>query len=173
MIKRSTLRCRCCELPQLIADANVSICAACNEHRGVDPISTRRRLETHLAMVTERLVAARAAADKAYDERDLYKKKMHAAYGSRESAVRRLRSLSRLHEPRGSGVCICRTRGCASLAVLDVPWVRDMIRKLEDIEAQREAEERAADGRDEWSVMAWDATYDAEERSARRRADPA
>ncbi|WP_155859407.1 hypothetical protein [Cellulomonas sp. KRMCY2] len=107
-------------------------------------------------MVTEHFSAARDSAEKAYADRDRYREKMHAAYGSREVAVRRLRALSRLHEPLGNGVCLCKKRGCESLVILDTPWVRDMVSKLDAIEAQREAELRAVDPRDDWSIVAWD-----------------
>ena len=154
-----TIRCECCDLAQRVKDRPgkpSTVCATCGEHRGNDEVSLRRRAESHLQMVTVHLAAARGGADDAYRDRDSYKEKMHAAYRSREQAVRVLQRLAELHQPLGRGVCSCRARGCPSMAILDRPWVRDRLRQLEQVDAQREAELWAIDARDEWSVMAWD-----------------
>ncbi len=127
------IRCRCCELPQRVRDQPgepAKICSACLEHCGADEVSVRRRAESHLEMALERLEAARRAADDVYRDRDRYKEKVHAAYGGREIAIRKLRALAENHEQMGKGVCSCRTRGRASMAILDQSWVRSMIQRL-------------------------------------------
>lgn len=85
-------------------------------------------------MHLEREVAARTAAADS-------KERMHAAYRSREHAVRLLRRLRELHEPQGRG-CSCGAKhDCRSLDLVEDSWVREQVRRLD----QREAEDRAAD----------------------------
>lgn len=164
------IRCQCCKLVLNVRRTTdrpaPTLCRECGEHRGVDPVTNVRRLESHLAMKDERLTQLGELADKVIAERDAYRRKMGAAYASREVSLGYLRRLTRLHEPMGQGRCLCRAKDCESLRILDQRWVRDQIRKLEEIERQREAELRAIDRSDDWSVMQWDALQPPEARSA-------
>ena len=158
-----TIHCSCCDLSQHVKDrpgARPTVCSRCGEHRGADELSTRHKLESHLEMAQERLAAASRWAEQAERDRNTYKERMHWAYGSRENAIRKLRALAEHHEPMGRGACSCRRRACESMPILDQPWVRSMILRLDEIEDERAAELLAPDEADEWSVMAWDRPFD-------------
>ncbi|OBB86591.1 hypothetical protein A5779_02685 [Mycolicibacterium peregrinum] len=59
---------------------------------------------------------------------------MLAAFASRDNVLRQFEKLSRHHHEIGHG-CVCGKRRCEVLAIVDVDWINDHIRRLHDREA--------------------------------------
>jgi hypothetical protein len=136
--------CPCCRLNQPVRDEDGSLdgrlCSRCIEHRALDEATVVRRALEHESMLRERCERAREIAT----DRD---ERMKAAFRSRERAIRYLRDLRALHEPRKNGSCSCGVkRDCESSRILDSFWIMRMVNKL----VLAEEDERLHGDREFW-----------------------
>lgn len=163
MARRSiAIRCSCCHLVRKAWDIDgeprPTICGLCYEHRGVN-LSERRATE-HEQILREALYAADKSARDAYEQRDSYKVRMHAAYRGRERALRYLDQVAAMHALRSDGACSCGLKsGCRVGALVAEPWVQRELTKLEERDREQASELGHADGPsrdDEWLVREWD-----------------
>lgn len=70
----------------------------------------------------------------ALDRADDYRKKMLAAFKSRDNMLRQFEKLGRHHCETGHG-CTCGKRKCEVLAIVDADWINDHINRLHEREA--------------------------------------
>jgi hypothetical protein len=144
MPRLTVVLCPCCRLHQEVRDDGGSLagalCGTCIEHRGGNAEIVLRRAVEHEAMIRSRWEQARSVAT----DRD---ERMKAAFQSRARAIRYLRDLRELHEPRKGGACSCGVKkDCESSRLLDSRWIRQMINKL----VLAEEDERLSYDRDFW-----------------------
>lgn len=93
-------RCICCQLVkpiwQVSGEPSTRYCSSCFEHRGLN-LALRRATEHEEELRRHYLAAHEAATE--------YRRKMQAAYASRERAIRELTAVRDLHTSRGDGSC--------------------------------------------------------------------
>ncbi len=160
MPRKFTAECDCCGMQQLFTDntdylhpGSGRVCSRCRLHRGEAEWQQLRRALQHEEWLRERLAEARAAAQKAEEERDDYRERMLAALRSRDKGVRLLQRLNDLHALRPNGNCACGVkRGCGSGELLQQRWAQQMIGRVdaEDDRRQRMQELGIFDDADAW-----------------------
>jgi hypothetical protein len=105
-------------------------CRMCCDHQG-DPVKMAQDHEDEVRRRWGRTVDDwHAAEDRAHD----YKKKMLAAYRSRDDILRQFEKLSRHHRATDKG-CICGQRDCRDLEIIGADWIIGYIDRMNEREA--------------------------------------
>ena len=94
-------------------------------------------------MLRERLAAATESASYAGEHRKQFGEKMHSALRSRDRTIHVLRQINDMHELRSDGICKCgKPKGCKIGALLNDRGVQQLIRRVDEHEAEQRDRER-------------------------------
>jgi Zn ribbon nucleic-acid-binding protein len=149
-------RCKCCGLSQVSTysddGAAVRSCVRCRHHSDETIEDLAAREADHAAMYHHALIDAQDETLLAQGERDHYRDKMQAAYGSRELLVQVLSQIEHLHHLRGKR-CACGRRGCRVADLIADPRVTRLIRNYDEVQRTMRELREANPGR--W-VEKWD-----------------
>jgi hypothetical protein len=161
MHRTPNVRCPCCglnhEAPAGEDVEAVSTCVRCGSHRGEDLAVVAVREADHAAMYKHAMTDAQDDMVLARSERDFYRNKMQAAYGTRELLVEVLAQVDQHHHRRGKR-CACGKSGCRIPALLEDPRVARLVRSFD--EQQRTLRELRHANPQSWTD-AWDFIDDA------------
>ena len=136
------VRCPCCGLLHVTCGAT-GFCSICSYHQSPEIHQTAKRHREHEEMLRKRLKAASEWASAADEERKNFGQKMHWALKSRDRTIKVLRQINDMHELRSDGSCKCRIpRGCKIAVLLDDRGIQQLIRRVDDYEADQQAKER-------------------------------
>jgi hypothetical protein len=134
-------RCTCCGLQQKWVGAG--LCSTCTYHQSEEVNQTAKRHREHEEMLRERLMAASEWARKAEEERKQFGQKMHWALKSRDRTIKVLREINDMHELRSDLSCTCgKPKGCKVAELLDDRGIQQLIRKVDDYEAEQQRKEQ-------------------------------
>jgi hypothetical protein len=126
--------CDCCELdtPSKLASPITVTgltrgwrCRMCNEHQG-QPLKMAQDHENEVRMRWDETVDLWHAAE---DRADNYKKKMLAAFRSRDSVLAQFERLADFHHATRRG-CSCGDEDCPELEVIGADWINDLISRM-------------------------------------------
>ena len=127
-----TVVCDCCDLdfPEWLASDERDVddlalgwcCPTCSEHRA-DELAAARDHEDELRIRHDRALDHLDAETYRADD---YRRKMLAAFRSRDNVLKQFERLARYHRATDHG-CICGKRNCETLAVVDTDWINDRI----------------------------------------------
>lgn len=134
-------RCTCCDL--LHKAVGGGLCSICAYHQSSEINQTAKRHREHETLLRERFAAASEWARDADAERKEFGQKMHWALKSRDRTISVLRKINDMHELRSDGSCKCRTpKGCKIAELLDDRRLQQLIRRVDDHEAEQREGER-------------------------------
>lgn len=149
-------RCACCGLYQAAGYGDdrhaLDVCPRCREHSDETVELLAVSEADHADMYHRALFDAQDEALLAQGERDHYRAKMQAAYGSRETLVDVLAQIEHLHRLHGKR-CSCGRRGCRIGALLADPRVAPLIRTYDEV--RRTLRELREANPDRW-IDQWD-----------------
>lgn len=136
MLRTRVIHCVCCGLEQPVSVDDLDVrpvlsCPRCAEHRCDTLDSYATREADHARMYRHALVDAQDDVLLAHGERDFYRDRMKAAYGSRELLVQALAQIEHVHHARGKR-CSCGKHDCKVLRVLGDPRVGRLVRTYDE-----------------------------------------
>jgi hypothetical protein len=124
----------------------------CAAHDGESLESVAVREADHAAMYKHAMIDAQDDVVLARAERDFYRNKMQAAYGTRQLLVEVLAHVDHLHRRRGRR-CLCGRSGCSIVVLLEDPRIARLVRSFD--EQQRTLRELRHANPESWAD-AWD-----------------